>query len=297
MSDIKEETINQSGGKKQFYALNLTPERIFLIFVSFVILIAVVIIFVAFTFSKKPSSSNQLTGSEYDFLNDITNPNYDYHALLVNDQSIGFADDVFEENTASVRTVNTESPAGNERSASSNEQRITVNDDKVVYSSALQTSEPVVQRERTAGTAVVKPVPQARTVTPAVRETAAVARPAASTPASQTVQAKTVSPAKTASAVQAVKPVTTAQVPKKTQNEKFVIQIASYSNKKLLEEVSQFYKNAGYPVYVREFTKDGQTFYRLRIGPYDERKVAEDYLATIKNSKFGKDSFISVGYF
>ena len=43
--------------------------------------------------------------------------------------------------------------------------------------------------------------------------------------------------------------------------------------------------------------KDGKTYYRLRIGPYDSDTKAQEALIKIKSSKYGKDSFVSVGYF
>ena len=84
---------------------------------------------------------------------------------------------------------------------------------------------------------------------------------------------------------------------KPAQTEKFVIQIASYSTNQAAQNVFEFYKKAGYVGYVKAFEKDGKTFYRLRLGPYDTQEIAATTLTKVKASSYGKDAYISKGYF
>ena len=81
------------------------------------------------------------------------------------------------------------------------------------------------------------------------------------------------------------------------QEKKWIIQIGSFTSEKSANNVADFYKKDNYPAYVKEFMKDGKTYYRLRIGPYDSDTKAQEALIKIKSSKYGKDSFVSVGYF
>ena len=81
------------------------------------------------------------------------------------------------------------------------------------------------------------------------------------------------------------------------QEKKWIIQIGSFTSEKSANEIAGFYKKDNYPAYIKEFMKDGKTYYRLRIGPYDSDVKAQEALVKIKASKYGKDSFVSVGYF
>lgn len=73
---------------------------------------------------------------------------------------------------------------------------------------------------------------------------------------------------------------------------RYAVQIGSYENRNLAEEISLYYKMQGYPTYIEEKTKDGKKYYRIRIGPFKEKNKAEKYLVSIKNSKYGKESMI-----
>ncbi len=254
MSDMKQN--GNEGEKKQFYSLNLTPERIFIIFILFVVMIAVVIIIIAFTFNKSTSAKEDINDSEYALLNDITGTEYDYHELLSDSETKDIIDVVPE--TAIISEPVKETSLENV----DKKPTITVESDKVVYSSNLTDKEEVKKPEvKTTVITQVKPVTEKK--------------PAA-------VVTKVVPQQTTA---------------KKVQTEKFIIQVGSYSTQKSAEDVSNYYKNAGYLAYTKSFVKDGKTYYRLRIGPYDDKKKAESILGKVKVSKYGKDSFISVGYF
>lgn len=83
-------------------------------------------------------------------------------------------------------------------------------------------------------------------------------------------------------------------ISKTSTNKKYVIQVGSYVNKETALEIEDFYKKAGYPTYIQNYTKDKKTYYRLRIGPFKDKKTAENYLISLKQSKYGKNSYISI---
>ncbi|MBQ2294641.1 MAG: SPOR domain-containing protein, partial [Spirochaetales bacterium] len=101
----------------------------------------------------------------------------------------------------------------------------------------------------------------------------------------------------TKNAVDTSKPVEKKVAKSAVQEKKWIIQIGSFTSEKSANNVADFYKKDNYPAYVKEFMKDGKTYYRLRIGPYDSDTKAQEALVKIKSSKYGKDSFVSVGYF
>ena len=63
-STIKEEEIQNEGKKKQFYSINLTTERVFLIFVLLIAIIAIVVVAFVFSTSSKTVSKNKDVASE-----------------------------------------------------------------------------------------------------------------------------------------------------------------------------------------------------------------------------------------
>lgn len=266
MSDM-----NESGndrGKKQFYTLNLTSERIFIIFVLFVILIAVVIIVAALTFNRG-SSNKDVSDKEYEFLNEITGSEYEYHDLLSGENEENIVDVLPEETTQQSTVVeDVKTVQEVDEKASANQPVIKTDSDKVIYSSSLseEKSEPKKIEKASVEIKQTKPIKE-----PSTQVTKPVEKKIVKTESKQTT--------------------------KIVQVEKYVIQIGSYSTQKSAEDVSNYYKKEGYPVYTKSFAKDGKTYYRLRIGPYDEKKKAEGVLGKVKVSKYGKDSFISVGYF
>lgn len=73
---------------------------------------------------------------------------------------------------------------------------------------------------------------------------------------------------------------------------RYAVQVGSYEEKKRAEEIAIYYKMLGYPTYVEEKSKNGKIYYRLRVGPFKEKANAEKYLATLKSSKYGKESMI-----
>jgi cell division septation protein DedD len=92
---------------------------------------------------------------------------------------------------------------------------------------------------------------------------------------------------------------TSVKIKKSTSNQiskNFIIQVGSYSSKELAKEISSYYTKKGYQAFIKEKKNDGKTFYRLRVGPFNEKELAERSLASLKDTKYGKDSYISVVY-
>ena len=63
-STIKDDEIQSEVKKKQFYSINLTAERVFLIFVLLVAIIAVIVVAFVFSTSSKPVTKNKDVASE-----------------------------------------------------------------------------------------------------------------------------------------------------------------------------------------------------------------------------------------
>lgn len=251
-STIKDDEIQNGVKKKQFYSINLTSERVFLIFVLIIAIITVVVVAVVFSTSSKPVTKNKNVASE-EVIDEIVN-NDDF-AFFDDENSIELLDT--EEPVVPVpekiTISDTDKKEETKEIAKAKEPvkpEVKIND-KISYSSNYS------EKEETAST------PQ-----PIRKNTAETKVPEEKPAVKQTIQGK-----------------------------KWIIQIAAFSSKKSADDIAEFYKKDNYPAYIREFVKDGKTFYRLRIGPYDSDIKAQEALAKIKASKYGKDSSIWIGYF
>ena len=251
-STIKEEEIQNEGKKKQFYSINLTTERVFLIFVLLIAIIAIVVVAFVFSTSSKTVSKNKDVASEEVIDEIVSNDDF---AFFDDENTMELLDGedapapVPEKVTITEGAENTETAAKQEKVA---EPEVKIND-KISYSSNYAEKEEKV------------------------------------TTPPQPVTKKAVDTVK----VPAEKKVTKSAV----QEKKWIIQIGSFTSEKSANEIAGFYKKDNYPAYIKEFMKDGKTYYRLRIGPYDSDVKAQEALVKIKASKYGKDSFVSVGYF
>jgi len=74
---------------------------------------------------------------------------------------------------------------------------------------------------------------------------------------------------------------------------RYVVQIGSFNNENKAIELEKFYRLEGYPTYIKIANIDGKDYYRLRVGPFKDKNRANEYLNAIKNSKYGKDSYLS----
>lgn len=251
-STVKDDEIQSEVKKKQFYSINLTSERVFLIFVLIIAIIAVVVVAVVFSTSSKPVTKNKNVASE-EVIDEIVNG--DDFAFFDDENSVELLDT--EEVPAPVPEKITISDSDKKESAKESAKvkenvrpEVKIND-KVSYSSNYS------EKESAAST----PQP--------VRKSAV----------------ETKIPAERQVAKQAI------------QEKRWVIQVGSFTSKKSADDIAGFYKKDNYPAYIKEFMKDGKTYYRLRIGPYDSDVKAQEVLVKIKASKYGKDSYVAVGYF
>lgn len=260
-STIKDDEIQNEVKKKQFYSINLTSERVFLIFVLIIAIIAVVVVAVVFSTSSKSVTKNKDVASE-EVIDEI-----------VNSDDFAFFDD---ENT--VELLDTEEISVSEETPALAPEKITISD-----SSEKENTKNAVKTEETA--AVAKPEVK-------INDKVSYS----SSYSEKTEAPSTPQPVQKSAAVTKIP--TEKQVSKQAvQEKKWIIQIGSFTSKKSADNVADFYKKDNYPAYVKEFMKDGKTYYRLRIGPYDSDVKAQEALVKIKTSKYGKDSFVSVGYF
>jgi DedD protein len=62
----------------------------------------------------------------------------------------------------------------------------------------------------------------------------------------------------------------------------WAVQVASFGARATSERIASELKSKGYPAFVTSFTGTGQTMYRVRVGPVEDRAAAEALLKKIK---------------
>ena len=270
-STIKDDEIQSEVKKKQFYSINLTAERVFLIFVLLVAIIAVIVVAFVFSTSSKPVTKNKDVASE-EVIDEI-----------VSNDDFAFFDD---ENAMEL--------LDGEEEAVPVPEKVTITENK---ENAAATAKETADSENTANVATEENIAQEETVAakPEVKIEDKISY--SSNYAEKEEKAVTPPQPITKNAVDTSKPVEKKVTKSAVQEKKWIIQIGSFTSEKSASDVADFYKKDNYPAYVKEFMKDGKTYYRLRIGPYDSDTKAQEALVKIKSSKYGKDSFVSVGYF
>ena len=266
-STIKDDEIQSEVKKKQFYSINLTAERVFLIFVLLVAIIAVIVVAFVFSTSSKPVTKNKDVASE-EVIDEI-----------VSNDDFAFFDD---ENAMEL--------LDGEEEAVPVPEKVTITENKENAAEAANS-------ENIANVATEGNVTQEETV--AAKPEVKIEDKISYSSNYAEKDEKTATPPQpiTKSAVDTSKTVEKKVAKSAVQEKKWIIQIGSFTSEKSANNVADFYKKDNYPAYVKEFMKDGKTYYRLRIGPYDSDTKAQEALIKIKSSKYGKDSFVSVGYF
>jgi cell division septation protein DedD len=266
-STIKDDEIQSEVKKKQFYSINLTAERVFLIFVLLVAIIAVIVVAFVFSTSSKTVTKNKDVASE-EVIDEI-----------VSNDDFAFFDD---ENAMEL--------LDGEEDAVPVPEKVTITENKENAAEAANS-------ENTANVATEGNVTQEETV--AAKPEVKIEDKISYSSNYAEKDEKTATPPQpiTKSAVDTSKTVEKKVAKSAVQEKKWIIQIGSFTSEKSANNVADFYKKDNYPAYVKEFMKDGKTYYRLRIGPYDSDTKAQEALIKIKSSKYGKDSFVSVGYF
>ena len=250
---------------KSYYSLNLTEGRKFIIFIAFIIVVAFILIgVVIFTTSK-----NNQTAKPDD--------------AKKNDNALAYYYSLTDEEAP--KTLNTNDAI--DLNSTVVQTNIDLTEDKIVKkdpvsivddSEVLYSSKFIDEENNKTGSVDNK--------TKFTNKTSTIPEKKQTSPVKKTA---TKEPAKTKNTVTK----TTAKTPSK----KYVVQVGSYSNKKIADEIADFYKNHGnYPTFVKDTVSKGKTFYRLRIGPFREKSRAELFLSYLKDTKYGKDSYISIIY-
>ena len=286
--------------KKSFYALNLTEGRMFGVFIGIVLVLVAVFFAIMVTAFKlsKPKSGPINIRTETIEKKDSTTQNaesaFSFYSDLAGEDAVK-QDDVLTKEVIKVnqevptQTSETQNaPAISQNAAADNntetleEPQLSIDNSEILYSSRYQQNQKFKKDE----------------TKPAANQTAQTVKAAVPAKQSETKSAAADKPAEQKNSVANVKTAEPAKPVKvetasKDKSVRYVVQVGSYTNKKIADEIAQHYNKAGYPVYQQEFSKDGQTYYRLRIGPFKEKDRAENYLLSVKDSKYGKNSYIS----
>ena len=73
----------------------------------------------------------------------------------------------------------------------------------------------------------------------------------------------------------------------------YALQVASCESSDYARYLVDKYVGRGYLVYLTTFDQNGQTFFRVRLGPYETREEAENLKLEIKD-KYSVDAWIAV---
>jgi cell division protein FtsN len=115
--------------------------------------------------------------------------------------------------------------------------------------------------------------------------TAAPAPPVAASPAARPQAVPTVKP-------QAQKPTVAARPPRKTAD--YWIQTGSYKSQSHAEELVALLESKGLGSRVFSYASNGDTFFRVRVGPYANKGEAGKFLALVKQVQGLESSYISM---
>ena len=261
------------GKEKSFYSLNLTEGRIFIIFVAIVILL-VILFFSIFILISKISKSKDRTNNIYlenktekDAVDNKNDEDYSFsfYNNLSNEEETTINNnkkeviEISKPNSDDIKVdVKDNIKTDNINEISNNEPKIEIDNSEVLYSSKYNDNSKFKKE-----TVTIQKKDNSKTIV----------KNENSTKNSQAVTSSN-----------------------QIKNKRYVVQVGSYTNKKIADEISLYYSKAGYPTYLQEFSKEGKTYYRLRVGPFREKDKAENYLLSLKQSKYGKSCYISIIY-
>lgn len=243
---------------RNYYSLNLTEGRIFIIFISVLIIITILVFSIAFLISSNNKrNSNTKTDLDKEELQVTENDSYAYYDLNKEQQGDSF---LAEDNNNDQEKENQSEEVSNKNDTGQKDfvevkeiekdpEIVKLDNNNVLYSSKHINEKDTVKVEN-------KPQITKKTAPAVVHK----------------------------------------NTENKKIEIRYTVQIGSYLEKKTAEEISLFYKIQGYPAYIIEKTTGGKRFYRLRVGPFKQKEDAEKYLTSLKNSKYGKDSSIWVVY-
>ena len=76
---------------------------------------------------------------------------------------------------------------------------------------------------------------------------------------------------------------------------KYTIQVSSFLSKKVANRTVRFYKDKGYPAFIREYSpSEITTFYRVRIGTFQSKEQAREYGNEIKGKERDFKFYVTV---
>lgn len=76
---------------------------------------------------------------------------------------------------------------------------------------------------------------------------------------------------------------------------KYTIQISSFLSRKVAGRTVRFYKDKGYPAFIREYSpSEITTFYRVRIGTFESKEQAREYGTEIEEREKDFKFYVTV---
>ncbi|HPO49776.1 MAG TPA: SPOR domain-containing protein [Spirochaetota bacterium] len=268
--DLKEE--KRDGEKKGFYSINLSESKIILIFVAFVFVIVTGIFGTLIVMSNMSKNENKkVKVEENDKKGDENLSDYNFYSELTGEEYVTVIDtttDVALVTDSDQKSNQVEEKLSENVEDKKNENAAVLDDSEVIYSSKFDSDKKneKIETKKEIKTSLKKTEPQKK-------ENATK---------KETKKIKTTKNTKE-----------TIVKKNKVSTKKYVVQIGAFSNKKTADNILTFYQKGGYPIYIKEYTKDGKSYYRLRVGPFRDKNNAEKYLSSLKVSKYGKNSYIS----
>jgi len=321
--NFDKKTGNNNSNKKEVYSLNLTEGRVVFIFATFIIIVFTGIfstIFIMSHISKKKitvTTNNKATTNlnkeenqknqamEFNFYSELVKKN-----LSNNDKKLSEVIDKRKENNGIVSEnvkekikesaiVKRENVINSATENIALDDIVTLDDSEVIYASTniggnkLNVIETTELRNNSPYRQTKKEVfVKKGTTTPIKSETSNVNN-VITTPSSinSPLKNETITPKQSNKVVSNNTTNNIKNVSYDTT--RYVVQIGSFSSENKAKELEKVYKLDGYPTYIKIANIDGKDYYRLRVGPFKDKNRANEYLNAIKNSKYGKDSYLS----
>ena len=76
---------------------------------------------------------------------------------------------------------------------------------------------------------------------------------------------------------------------------KYTIQVSSFLSRKVANRTVRFYKDKGYPAFIREYSpSEITTFYRVRIGTFESKEQAREYGNEIREKERDFKFYITI---
>lgn len=76
---------------------------------------------------------------------------------------------------------------------------------------------------------------------------------------------------------------------------KYTIQVSSFLSRKVANRTVRFYKDRGYPAFIRKYSpSEITTFYRVRIGTFESKELAQEFGNEIKKKERDFKFYVTV---